>query len=88
VANLAGYEAMQKTGTPLSATPVGKAMMEKDPALLDYFYSQTSAGRPGGGVWDMNSPEYKRAVTPSMKEKAAEMFKKWLISRGINTVNR
>jgi hypothetical protein len=88
IANLAGYEAMQKTGTPISQTAVGKAMLEKDPALLDYFYSQTSAGRPGGGVWDMYSPEYKRAITPSMKEKAAEMFKKWLVSHGINTVNR
>jgi hypothetical protein len=88
IANLAGYEAMQKTGTPISQTAVGKAMLEKDPALLDYFYSQTSAGRPGGGVWDMHSAEYKRAITPSMKEKAAEMFKKWLVSRGINTVNR
>jgi hypothetical protein len=88
IANLAGYEAMQKTGTPISQTAVGKAMLEKDPALLDYFYSQTSAGRPGGGVWDMYSPEYKQAITPSMKEKAAEMFKKWLVSHGINTVNR
>lgn len=80
IANLAGYEGMQPKGTSFVDTEVGKKILNKYPSLIDYYFTQSSV--PYGGIWEGQSKE------PGMLDNAAQKLKKFLVKKGINTVNR
>ena len=80
IANLAGYEGMHPKGTSFLNTEVGKRMLKDDPRLIDYYFTQSSV--PYGGVWEGQVKE------PGMIDNASRMLKKFLVKKGINTVNR
>jgi hypothetical protein len=80
IANLAGYEGMHPKGTSFVDTEVGKKMLKKYPSLIDYYFTQSSV--PYGGIWEGQSKE------PGMLDNAAQKLKKFLVKKGINTVNR
>lgn len=80
IANLAGYEGMHPKGTSFVDTEVGKKILSKYPSLIDYYFTQSSV--PYGGVWEGQSKE------PGMLDNAAQKLKKFLVKKGINTVNR
>ena len=80
IANLAGYEGMHPKGTSFVDTEVGKKILKKYPSLIDYYFTQSSV--PYGGIWEGQSKE------PGIMDNAARMFKKLLLQKGFNTVNR
>ena len=80
IANLAGYEGMHPKGTSFVDTEVGKKILKKYPSLIDYYLTQSSV--PYGGIWEGQSKE------PGIMDNAARMFKKLLLQKGFNTVNR